>query len=153
MKQLKQLTVEVRPYVASKLAILCLAIWAVLFTCQTTSLGEYSDNDQLAALRVALLNSKAVKVDGHWYAKNRVLIRFKEAASAKPLSGNARIELSQLAKNIGLPDGVTIENGGYSKLKARAAGKAADLTALDLESYQVVHLNGSIGLEECLAGC
>ena len=91
-----------------------------------------------------------MQIDGNWYVNDRILVKFKDSATVKLFKGEGRTKLSQLSQRLGLPEGVTIENGGYSKLKARAAGKAEDLTVPDLKSYQVAQLHGSIGLDECL---
>ena len=150
MKQLNQQIDGFDPSSASHIPILFLAILAMMFKCHTAGFGQPSDKDRLNVQTVPSLKAKAVQIDGNWYAKDRILVKFKDPATIKLFKGARKTKLSQLSQRLGLPEGVTIENGGYSKLEARAAGKAEDLAVLDFKSYQVAQLHGSIGLDECL---
>ena len=78
--------------------------------------AEAATEQEAPRLELRSSSGNTISIDGNWFVRDRVLVRFKKTETTRAFSGNGDIPLTELPNHLGLPKGVTIENGGFSRV-------------------------------------
>jgi len=106
----------------------------------------------IAGSAAAASGRALIHVDGHLCDGDRVLIRWKKDARILGDSLHA-CSAAQLINALQLPPGITLKNNRCAEALHKASGgtRIASSSGLDFTTFQVIRLNGHLGVVEALA--